>query len=103
MNDERGASLSAAHGWHLPVAKTANAEPPFRQLGGLGVLRGVFEAARRTRGPVALCPRFSPGLPLPLVRRSVNYHCIRRVSSGCVHNRRILIQQSATPTDTTVA
>ena len=41
---------------------------PPRQLGGRGVLRGVRReyraASRRRRGPVALRPRLSPGVPL---------------------------------------
>ena len=45
--------------------KRATAEPPVRQLGGLRVLRGVLNpASRRRRGPVALRPRLSPGVPL---------------------------------------
>ncbi len=35
-----------------------------RQLGGLGVLRGVVWASRRKRGPVAFRPRLSTGLAL---------------------------------------
>ena len=48
-----------------------HAESPVRQLGGRGVLRGVKrEHVRRRggqRGPVALRPRLSPGVPLSRV------------------------------------
>jgi hypothetical protein len=48
----------------MGLIQMTNAESPIRQLGGRGVLRGVWSpASRRRRGPVALRPRLSPGVP----------------------------------------
>jgi hypothetical protein len=43
---------------------SANRQADLSALGGLRVLRGVREASRMRRGPVALWPRLSPGVPL---------------------------------------
>jgi hypothetical protein len=50
-----------------PPKRTRDGRPTLRQLGGLRVLRGVRGVAtRRRRGPVALRPRLSPGVPLSI-------------------------------------
>src|SRR5881296_1625718 len=58
--EERRAGMGSPPHWDV--------ELPVRQLGGLGSLSGRLDGvAEGGRGPVALRPRLSPGLPLSAV------------------------------------
>ena len=68
-----------------PAHQTTDRRPTVRRLGGLGVLRGVLGGIRCSRGgergPVALRPRLSPGVPLSW-RTATNSGSIPWLSSG---------------------